>query len=91
MKMVLYMLLFAFMMSAGYVNAENFRYVSAEELKKMMDTGKVTVIDARTEEEYRQGHISGALNISPQKLESIAAALPKDKKSVMVFYCRGAG
>ena len=68
----------------------NFKVVSAQELKAEMDAGKrVLVVDARTEQEFAQGHLPGAINISPNKFRFIAGFLPKDKGFPLVFYCRG--
>ncbi|GAB4490719.1 MAG: hypothetical protein OHK006_23910 [Thermodesulfovibrionales bacterium] len=72
-------------------SAQDFRNIGAEELKKMLDSKKAVAVDARPADEFRQGHIPGAINIPPEKLGSIAGLLPKDKKKALVFYCRGVG
>jgi phage shock protein E len=73
-------------------NGIQIREISAKELKKALDTGKkLLVIDARTKEEYAEGHIPGAINISPDKVMFIAGYLPPEKDYPMVFYCRGGG
>ncbi|ADH84918.1 Rhodanese domain protein [Desulfurivibrio alkaliphilus AHT 2] len=67
--------------------------LSTEELKQRMDEPRrIVVVDTRTEQEYRQGHISGAINISSQasnQFQDIARLLPDDKEVPLVFYCRG--
>ncbi len=68
-----------------------FGEINARELKKEMDGGKVLVIDARTEQEYAQGHIPDSVNIPPSKYMFISGFLPKDKLYPIVFYCRGTG
>jgi rhodanese-related sulfurtransferase len=86
------MALSVFFILTSIATAGGYRTISAEELKKTMGTNKqVVVVDARTEQEFRQGHISKAINIPPEKLGMIASLLPKDKKAVIVFYCRGIG
>ncbi len=48
-----------------------------------------TVIDVREPDEFQSGHVSGALNIPPNKLMSGAKQLtdlPKD--SNVIVYCR---
>lgn len=73
-------------------SAGNYRNISAEELKHMLDAKReVVVVDARPQQEYAEGHISQAINIPPEKFKTIAKLLPKDKKALIVFYCRGAG
>ena len=82
----------AFFLFVSFASAVNYKTVSAEELKAAMDSNKsVAVVDARSEEEFRQGHIPKAINISPEKLGMIASLLPRDKKALIVFYCRGIG
>lgn len=66
--------------------------VSADELKGMLDRKEdVVVVDTRTEYEYRQGRIPGALLIAPNQFNKIDALLPSRKDISLVFYCRGAG
>jgi rhodanese-related sulfurtransferase len=47
----------------------------------------VIVLDVRPEEEYRAGHIPGALSVPVDGLEAALQALPKDRE--IVAYCRG--
>ncbi len=79
------------LLTVSFVGAVQFEAIGADELKKIMDAKKeVTIVDARTEREFRNGHIPSAINIPPEKLTSIANVLPK-KNGPIVFYCRGAG
>ena len=66
--------------------------ISARDVKSRM-TGKqrVVLIDARTADEYRAGHIPGAINIYAESIKVNAARLPKDRSTPIIFYCRGAG
>jgi rhodanese-related sulfurtransferase len=92
MKKVLFLMLFMLIMSVGYASADEYKTISAEELKQMMDAKKqVVIVDARTEQEYRDGHVPTAINVPPEKINSIGTLLPKDKKVLIVFYCRGIG
>lgn len=64
--------------------------LSTEELKQRLDQPrKIVVVDTRTAQEYRQGHISGAINLPSDKFETIAGHLPENKETPVVFYCRG--
>ena len=70
--------------------AQNFKNLTAEQVKNLMEQpGKVLVVDARTEEEYKQGHIPTAINIPPSNFPSIEKYLPQDKNFTVIFYCRG--
>jgi rhodanese-related sulfurtransferase/DNA-binding transcriptional ArsR family regulator len=49
--------------------------------------GAVTVLDVRPVEEYRAGHIAGAISIPLAELKDRLADLPRDQE--IVAYCRG--
>lgn len=61
--------------------------VEAEDLMRRVKKGEVTVIDVRPPEEYRAGHIPGALSIPVGELKVRLKELPKRKE--IVAYCRG--
>jgi hypothetical protein len=68
----------------------DLREIKAEELKKMMDQ-KVPflLVDTRSEYEYREVRIPGAVNIPQQQFKHLDELLPKDKAFPIVFYCSG--
>lgn len=75
---------------SSYAAAEEFKDVSADDLKKMIDNDeKVFIVDARGEVGYKQGHIPTAVNITSDKFPSIKDSLPKDKDTMLIFYCTG--
>lgn len=88
MKMKWITLLLSLLLSASYVAAEEFKDITSDELKKMID-GKeeVVLVDARGEWDYKQGHIPTAKSIPPNKLSDIQKLLPEDKNILLVFYC----
>jgi rhodanese-related sulfurtransferase/DNA-binding transcriptional ArsR family regulator len=61
--------------------------VDADELARRVRTGEVTVLDVRPAEEYRAGHIAGAISIPIAELKARLKELPKDRD--VVAYCRG--
>ena len=61
--------------------------LSATELRERFAQGKVVVLDVRPEAEYRAGHIAGAVSAPLERLDAIAAGLPKRRE--VVAYCRG--
>lgn len=92
MRTISLFLLGLLMLVSSAAAAETFKTVTADELKKMIDSGKqITVVDTRTEEEFRQGHLPKAVNIPPEKVNNIGALLPKVRNRPVVFYCRGVG
>ena len=92
MKKKIVLLVFSFIFLFSYAFAQNFKTITADELKKMSDNKtKMVLVDARTGMEYAQGHIPTAINIPPEKLTAIGTLLPKNKNTLVVFYCRGIG
>jgi len=84
--------IFLLLLAASYATAGEYRIMSAEEVKKAMDAKKqVAVVDARPEQEFREGHVPGAVNVPPEKVGLVSTLLPRDKNSLIIFYCRGAG
>jgi rhodanese-related sulfurtransferase/DNA-binding transcriptional ArsR family regulator len=61
--------------------------VDGDELLRRVRAGEVTVLDVRPAEEYRAGHIPGALSIPVDELKSRIKQLPKSRE--IVAYCRG--
>jgi rhodanese-related sulfurtransferase len=61
--------------------------MSATALMERLSDGSVVVLDVRPEEEYRAGHIPGALSVPVDSLEAALQTIPKDKE--IVAYCRG--
>jgi rhodanese-related sulfurtransferase len=61
--------------------------VESEALLRRVKSGEVTVLDVRPPEEYRAGHIPGALSIPVGELKARLKELPKDRE--VVAYCRG--
>lgn len=67
-----------------------FMPVSTEMLKDMLDEKKeLTLIDARTKEEYQEAHIGRAVNITEKDFDKLAGTLPSDKGALLVLYCNG--
>lgn len=61
--------------------------IRGEELRRRMREGEVVVLDVRPTEEYRAGHIPGALSVPLAELKKRVRALPKSRD--IVAYCRG--
>jgi rhodanese-related sulfurtransferase len=73
---------------ATYFHArDELEPVSRSELLDRLRSGTATVLDVRPEDEFRQGHLPGALNIPLSQLERRLAELPANRE--VVAYCRG--
>lgn len=62
--------------------------VSRDDLLQRLRDGLVCVIDTRPADEFAAGHVSGAINISPEDLEAQLEDL--DPAVEIIAYCRGA-
>jgi phage shock protein E len=61
--------------------------VSIQDVKKMLDTGEdIIVLDVRDKDEFRKGHLPGALHISRGLLEFMVADKIPDKNAKIVVY-----
>jgi len=65
---------------------DEFRPVTREELQERLKRGEVVVLDVRPVDEFRAGHIPGAVSIPAEEL---AARLDELPSSEVVAYCRG--
>jgi len=66
---------------------ESLEPVAMDDLLVRMRSDDVVVLDVRPEDEYAAGHITGAVSVQVQELESRLAELPPGKE--VVAYCRG--
>ena len=68
---------------AVYVN------ITAEEAKQIMDSEEgYIILDVRTQEEYDEGHIPGATQISHEEIAEKAEDVLTDKEQLILVYCR---
>lgn len=71
-------------------NAVGFKTLSmAEGIEMAKDNPKAVIVDVRRDDEYKAGHIPGALLLTLEKItkESAAKVLP-DKSQMIFIYCR---
>ena len=63
--------------------------ITAEEAKQIMDSEEgYIILDVRTQEEYDQGHIPGAILISHEEIAEKAEDVLTDKDQLILVYCR---
>jgi rhodanese-related sulfurtransferase len=53
--------------------------------------GDAVLVDARSTAEFEKAHIAGAINIPAERTKADAARLPRDRRTPVIFYCRGMG
>ena len=66
-----------------------YEQISGAEAKELMDSESgYIIIDARTQEEYDQGHIPGAILIPEYEIADRAEKELPDKEQLILVYCR---
>ena len=94
MKKLLLIILAMMLMTACGQNNENkqeavYMNITAEQAKEIMDSRQgYIILDTRTQEEYDESHIPGAILIPyDEVLEKAEDVLP-DKQQLILVYCR---
>ena len=63
--------------------------ITAQEAKALMDTETgYIILDTRTQEEYDEGHIPGAILIPYDEISQKAEGVLTDKNQLILVYCR---
>ena len=94
MKKLVFLLLAVMMLTACGQDKENdqgavYVNITAEEAKQIMDTEEgYIILDVRTQEEYGEGHIPGAILIPNTEVEARAEKEMPDKDQLILVYCR---
>ena len=81
-------LLFWFAYSKGWILA-NFKSIDAQTAIVLLEKDdNVTLLDVRTIQEYKSGHLRDAVLIPLQVLNKNLDKLKQDKKKKIIVYCR---
>ena len=66
-----------------------YEQITQEEAKRIMDTETdYVLLDTRTDEEFAEGHIEGAIMIPEYEIVDKAEAAIPDKDTLILVYCR---
>ena len=66
-----------------------YRNITAEDARKIMDSEEgYVILDVRTQAEYDEGHIPGAVLIPNTEIEDRAEKELPDKDQLILVYCR---
>lgn len=71
--------------------ADPAKHVKADEAAKIIADGKVAVIDVRTPDEFKEGHIKGAKNIDIMSKDFEAQLAKLDKTQPTLVHCQAGG
>ena len=94
MKKLVFLLLAVMLLTACGQDKENgqgavYVNITAEEAKQIMDSEEdYIILDVRTQGEYDQGHIPGAILIPDTEVETKAEEVLTDKNQLILVYCR---
>lgn len=89
-----WLILLTFALPLGCVGCLNggsatYEQISGAEAKALMDSESgYIIIDARTQEEYDQGHIPGAILIPEYEIADRSEKELPDKEQLILVYCR---
>lgn len=75
----------------GQKNSQEAVYVNitAQQAKEIMNTEQgYIILDTRTQEEYEEGHIPGAILIPHDQIKTTAERILTDKNQLILVYCR---
>lgn len=89
MKMILSFSIIPMLMSLFSCSGANYTDMDVNEFGLLLKEDKAALIDVRTEKEYAEGHLAGAVNVdflSKSFVSKVEAAYPKDKP--LAVYCR---
>lgn len=89
-KAMICLLLAALMlMSAGVCEEIYYQQITQEEAARILDwTADFILLDVRTEEEYDEGHIPGAVNLPNEDIAADPPELLTDLDQMILVYCR---
>ena len=73
----------------GNEKSSTYEQITAEQAKTIMDTEQdYIIIDARTDEEFAEGHIENAILIPEYEIKDRAEKELPDKEQLILVYCR---
>ncbi len=81
--------LFGLIACQGDGNNATYEQITPQQAKEIMDTEQdYIIIDARTEEEFAEGHIENAILIPEYEIKDRAEKELPDKDALILVYCR---
>ena len=85
MKRIFIIIILSFIM-IGCENKENINTnITLENIKEIVENKEYLIIDVRTEEEYKEGHIKESINIPYDEIDE---NIEIDKDKIIFVYCR---
>ena len=60
--------------------------ITMEELKKLEKEGAI-LLDVRSPQEYKEGHLNGAISLPEYEIKENVETILKNKKEIIIVYC----
>jgi rhodanese-related sulfurtransferase len=79
------------LIAASAFAADPAKHVKADEAAKIIAEGKAIIVDVRTAEEFKDGHIKGANNIDIMSADFEAQLGKLDKNTPTLVHCQAGG
>ena len=70
-----------------FVNQTDYISITPETAREMMEIEDVILLDVRTEREYEQGHIEGAILLPYDEIDLRAPVMLPNKDDIILIYC----
>lgn len=75
--------------SAPSASSTSYEQISAQQAKELMDADdSLVILDVRTQQEYDQAHIPGAILLPLDQVEERAQTVLPHKDQLILVYCR---
>jgi rhodanese-related sulfurtransferase len=65
------------------------KHIIRDDLRRLLDAGTLTLVEALPAAAYQAEHIPGAVNVPADLTADLAAALAADRAGTVVVYCSG--
>lgn len=87
--MILILLSVIFLAGCGQPSENDYKQVTTDEAKAMMETEEnYIILDVRTEEEFAERHIPNAINIPNETIGTEEISALPEKDQLILVYCR---
>lgn len=92
-KLILFLLMALLLTACGHTKENDqvavYMNITAQEAKQIMDSEEgYIILDTRTQEEYDEGHIPGAIVIPHDEITDRVEKELTDKDQLLLVYCR---
>ena len=88
-KIILAVLVLCMLLSVAAFGEAGYQQITQEEAARIIkEETDYIILDVRTEEEYDEGHIPGAINIANEDIGTNELPELPDKDQILLVYCR---